>query len=134
MKNSLHHQAARFLVGGITTTVLCWTVIWLRVERLSIHYIISINLGTAAAYLYSYFINKIFVFGDQSDKHLRKGSKFLMLQLSLVLSTNVIMYLTVSIFGFHDMLMIVILSVINAIISFGVMRLTIFDQQDVLKD
>lgn len=134
MKHRLHHQAARFLIGGMTTTVLCWAVIWLLVERLSVHYIISINLGTAIAYLYSYFINKVFVFRDQDNKHLRKGSRFLMLQLSLVLSTNVIMYLTVSIFGFHYMLMIVILSAINAIISFSVMRLAIFAQQDVLKD
>lgn len=75
---------------------------------------ISINLGTAVAYLYSFFYNKIFVFGAYDGQHIKKGSKLLVLQLALVLSTNSIMYLSVSILGFHYMLMIVILSVIKA--------------------
>jgi len=127
LNQTLLHQAARYLVGGVTTTLLCWSAVWWFVEQLSIHYMISINLGTAVAYLYSYFINKIFVFRDPGAKHVAKGSKFLILQLSLVFTTNCIMYLAVSILGFHYMLMVMILTVVNALISFGVMRLVIFE-------
>jgi putative flippase GtrA len=127
MKQTLPHQAIRYLIGGVTTTILCWSAVWFFVEQLSIHYMISINLGVVVVYLYSYFLNKIFVFGDRNPQHLRKSSKFVILQLTMVLSTNIIMYLTVSLLGFNYMLILMMLSVTNALVNFSMMRLVIFE-------
>ena len=105
-----------------------WISILVFVEQFSIHYVIAINLSTGVTYFYSYFINKTFVFFDFDGGHLLKGSKFLLLQLSLIVSTNIIVFICVSVLHLHYMLVIISMSVINAAISFLVMRSSIFLQ------
>ena len=62
MNPRLAMQIARYLAGGLTTTVLTWSCVWLFVEIFHFHYLISINLATGCAYGYSYLVNKLFVF------------------------------------------------------------------------
>lgn len=126
MKPALLPQVTRYVLGGITTTALTWTSIWLFVEYFSIHYMVAINLGAGVAYSYSYFINKTFVFSDSNGGHLIKGSKFLLLQFFLVLTTNIIVYIFVSRLNAHYMIVMVSLSVVNAAFSFFIMRTSIF--------
>jgi putative flippase GtrA len=119
-------HALRYLIGGATTTVLTWSCVWAFVELAGFHYLVSTNLATLTAYFYSYAVNKLFVFEDKQAGHLVKGSQFLALQLCLVALTNVFMFVTVSIAGINYMVSVVVISVINAAISFIVMRSAIF--------
>jgi putative flippase GtrA len=119
-------HALRYLVGGATTTVLTWSCVWAFVELAGFHYLVSTNLATLVAYFYSYAVNKLFVFEDKQAGHLVKGSQFLVLQLSLVVLTNAFMFVTVSLGNINYMISVVIISVINAAISFFVMRSAIF--------
>jgi putative flippase GtrA len=120
------HHAFRYLIGGASTTVLCWGCVWAFVELAGLHYLVSTNLATFIAYFYSYGVNKLFVFEDKEAGHVVKGSKFLALQLTLVGLTNIFMYTTVSIADINYMISVVVISVINAAISFFVMRSAIF--------
>jgi putative flippase GtrA len=126
MNTGMPMQAARYLIGGISTTFLCWGAVWAFVEILNLHYLVSVNLATLCAYFYSYSINKFFVFGDASNQHVVKGSKFLLLQLTLLATTNLFMYVTVSLLGVNYMIAVIIISVANAIMSFFIMRSAIF--------
>ena len=81
-----------YLVGGASTALLCWGCVWVFVEVFNLHYLVSINLATGCAYFYSYLVNKIFVFDDKKGGHVIKGSKFLTLQISLLLFTNLFMF------------------------------------------
>jgi putative flippase GtrA len=120
------HHAVRYLIGGASTTVLTWSCVWAFVELAGLHYLVSTNLATVVAYFYSYAVNKLFVFEDKESGHVVKGSKFLALQLTLVVFTNIFMFVTVSFAGINYMVSVVVVSVINAAISFFVMRSAIF--------
>lgn len=120
------HHAIRYLIGGASTTVLTWSCVWAFVQLAGFHYLVSTNLATAIAYFYSYAVNKLFVFEDKEAGHVVKGSKFLALQITLVAFTNIFMFVTVSIAGINYMISVVVVSVINAAISFFVMRSAIF--------
>jgi putative flippase GtrA len=128
MNPDLAKQVLKYLAGGLTTTILTWSCVWLFVEIFLFHYLISINLATICAYGYSYLVNKLFVFGDKKGGHIVKGSKFLTLQVSLLITTNLFMYVTVSLLSFHYMISVVVISIINAAISFLLMRTNIFAQ------
>jgi putative flippase GtrA len=120
------HHAVRYLIGGASTTVLTWSCVWAFVELAGLHYLVSTNLATVVAYFYSYAVNKLFVFEDKEAGHVVKGSKFLALQLTLVVFTNIFMFVTVSFVGINYMISVIVVSVINAAISFFVMRSAIF--------
>ena len=122
----LKKHILRYLVGGASTTILCWSFVWGFVELAEFHYLVATNLATFIAYFYSYGVNKIFVFEDQENNHVLKGSKFLALQLTLVAFTNLFMFVAVSLAAVHYMIAVVAISVINAVISFLVMRAAIF--------
>lgn len=93
---------------------------------------VAINLGVGVAYFYSYFINKTFVFSDFNGGHVIKGSKFLLLQLSLLLTTNIITYIFVSQLNVHYMIVTVLMSVVNAALSFFIMRTSIFQKSQTI--
>jgi len=116
----------RYLAGGASTTALCWGCIWAFVELADFHYLVATNLATFIAYFYSYAINKVFVFEDQENNHVLKGSKFLALQLTLLMFTNLFMFFAVSIASINYMIAVIIISIVNAVISFLVMRSAIF--------
>lgn len=125
MRYKIH--AFRYLIGGASTTVLCWGCVLLFVEFYHFHYLLSTNLATLVAYFYSYLVNKHFVFEDKNGDDVIKGSKFLVLQLCLLLFANAFMFTSVTLLGFHYLMPVVLVSVITAIIGFTVMRLSIFE-------
>jgi len=127
VNDNIQRHLFRYLLAGASTALLCWGCVWVFVEVLGLHYLVSTNLATFCAYFYSYLVNKIFVFDDKRAGHAVKGSKFLTLQFSLLLFTNVFMFTSVSLFGIHYMISVVVISVVNAAISFAVMRLAIFE-------
>jgi putative flippase GtrA len=130
---TLKKHLIRYLIGGASTTVLTWGCVWLFIEIFSFHYLISTNLATFCAYFYSYLVNKIFVFDDRQGGHVIKGSRFLILQLSMLAFANAFMFTSVSLLGFHYMPSVVVVSVLAAMISFTVMRLSIFEVDEVMR-
>ena len=130
MSDDFKRHLFRYLIGGASTTILCWGCVWLFVEKIELHYLVSTNLATFCAYFYSYLVNKIFVFEDSAGGHVIKGSRFLFLQFSLLAFTNAFMYVSVSLLTVDYMIGVVIVSIINAVISFLVMRFTIFSSNN----
>ena len=65
-------QLARYIVGGTSSAILLYSMIYVLVEFASIHYIISNNIATAFIYLYSYMVNKVFVFKARLQRRVKK--------------------------------------------------------------
>lgn len=125
-QHELKAKVLRYLVGGASTTVLTWGSVWVLVEWFDLHYLIATNAATVIAYLYSYFVNKVFVFQNKDRDHVFKGTQFLILQLSLVAFTNVFMYVAVSMLDANYMFAVIVVSIINAFTSFTLMQTLIF--------
>lgn len=118
----------KYIVGGLSTTVICWTTVFGLVEIFEIHYLLSVNIATGFVYLYSYMINKVFVFGDRGGQHVVKGSKFILLQVTLLALTNLLMFMSVSIYDIDYRVGVVVTSVLNAVISYICMKIAIFQK------
>ena len=118
----------KYIVGGLSTTVICWTTVFGLVEIFEIHYLLSVNIATGFVYLYSYMINKVFVFGDRGGHHVVKGSKFILLQVTLLALTNLLMFMSVSIYDIDYRAGVVVTSILNAVISYICMKSAIFQK------
>ena len=118
----------KYIVGGLSTTVICWTTVFGLVEIFEIHYLLSVNIATGFVYLYSYMINKVFVFGDRGGQHVVKGSKFILLQVTLLALTNLLMFMSVSIYDIDYRVGVVVTSILNAVISYICMKSAIFQK------
>lgn len=118
----------KYIVGGLSTTVICWTTVFGLVEIFEIHYLLSVNIATGFVYLYSYMINKVFVFGDRGGQHVVKGSKFILLQVTLLALTNLLMFMSVSIYDIDYRVGVVVTSILNAVISYISMKSAIFQK------
>jgi putative flippase GtrA len=123
---SLRWQMLRYIVTGGSTACVSLVCVWLFTDGLGLHYLLSTNLATLTVYVYSYVMNKRFVFANRDTDHVLKGSKFIILQLTLLLTTNCAMFVCVDFLGWHYMLSIMGITVFNAVVSFAVMRSTIF--------
>lgn len=118
----------KYIVGGLSTTVICWTTVFGLVELFEIHYLLSVNIATGFVYYYSYMINKVFVFGDHGGQHVVKGSKFILLQVTLLAMTNLLMFVSVSIYDIDYRVGVVVTSILNAVISYISMKSAIFQK------
>ncbi len=118
----------KYIVGGLSTAVICWTTVFGLVEIFEIHYLLSVNIATGFVYLYSYMINKVFVFGDRGGQHVVKGSKFILLQVTLLALTNLLMFMSVSIYDIDYRVGVVVTSILNAVISYISMKSAIFQK------
>ena len=118
----------KYIVGGLSTTVICWTTVFGLVEIFEIHYLLSVNIATGFVYLYSYMINKVFVFGDRGGQHVVKGSKFILLQVTLLALTNLLMFMSVSIYDIDYRVGVIVTSILNAVISYICMKSAIFQK------
>ncbi|MFA0730411.1 GtrA family protein, partial [Vibrio sp. 10N.222.48.A4] len=77
-------------------------------------------------YLYSYFINKYFVFNNYEKKHVRHGVGFIVMRLVLLLTINIIVYLGVDVLGFNYLVFIMATMIGEAVVSFLIMKFFLF--------
>ena len=120
------HQVVRYLVGGVSTAVINWSLVYYFVEYGDFHYLVSMNGAIAIIYLYSYLINKYFVFRDHAGSHLKQGSGFVIMRLSLLAAINAVVYIGVDIFSLNYMFIIVAASIAEAVVSFLIMKFVLF--------
>jgi len=126
-------ELARYLIGGGSTALLNLALVWSLVEILGLNEIVSLNVSFCVVLVYSYAINKKLVFKPSKQSHAILFSKFTALQLSLVATTNILFLVLVTVAEQHYIAAIMILSAINAILNFVVMRKKIFITVDPMR-
>ncbi len=126
----LFREGCYYIVGGLTTMAVCFGVALFLVKRAEINYIIANNIATFVAWIWSYFINKYFVFRNTERKHLIQGSTFIVFQLCFLLLANIILYFEVDILKLPLAAALIILAFLMAILNFTAMKLIIFKKQN----
>lgn len=119
-------QVIRYLIGGGSTAIINWSLVYVFVEFFRFHYLASMNSAIFIIYLYSYFINKYFVFNNYEKKHVRHGVGFIVMRLVLLLTINVIVYLGVDVLGFNYLVFIIATTIGEAVVSFLIMKFFLF--------
>ena len=119
-------QLTRYGLAGLSSAVIILTLIYVFVEHLNLHYLLANNLAGACIYVYSFFVNKLFVFRNEKRSYGRQSSAFVFMRLALLIMANMILYCGVEVFGFHYMLMVIFISIVDAVIAFLIMKFMIF--------
>jgi putative flippase GtrA len=122
----IFYEGIRYILAGLTTTLILWTCFLFFVEILQFHYLFSVNIATLIAWIYAYLINKIFVFRNRDKNNIRIGFKFILLQLSFLAWTNIILYVFVDIIGIHYLIISVANAMLLVIINYICQKYLVF--------
>ena len=126
----VNFQLLRYLLAGGTTTILCWGTLLLLKEDFHVNYLLSTNISVFISYIYSYLINKHFVFKDNKKQHLQQGSKFLIVQIIIWLTANALMITGVEGLHIHYFIIIIFIFVFTVVFNYFVMKKVIFPKKD----
>lgn len=125
-KDKLTGEVIRFILFGLTTLVVCLVTMWLLVAVAGFNKMVSLNLTAVVGFLYSYSINKMLVFRKNERSHFVYGSRFLLLQVLLLLLNNALFYIGVYLFGFQYLMVNFASAVFLTIINFTIMKIVVF--------
>lgn len=121
-----NYQVGRFILGGITSLVVCLTTMWLLVNVIGLNKFVSLNLTGVVGYLYSYGINKVLVFRKNEQSHLVYGSRFIILQSLLWGLNNLLFYIGVNKFGWHYLVVNFVIAIFMSILNYTLLKFTVF--------
>ncbi len=127
MSRSVSGEAMRFVLGSLSTTVVCWGSLICLVEIFHVHYLVSANFSTFIAYHYSFFLNKYFVFKQVETKYIKQGIKFLMSQIFLLFLGNIMLYTGVDLLHLNYLLVTVVMAGFLACLNFTLMKISVFN-------
>lgn len=119
-------QLCRYILGGLSSAAIIWGLIFFFVEIFSFHYLVASNLATACIYLYSFFVNKFFVFKSSSCEVIRQGAFFIWMRLFLLVIANIILFVGIDLLNIYYMHVVVFVSIFDAVLGFLIMRFKIF--------
>lgn len=130
MKNNAlitsRREVARFIIGGLTTLVVCVSTMWFLVGLAGINKVVSLNVTAAVGYLYSYSINKVLVFRKHERSHLVYGSRYLLLQGILLAINNALFYVGITWLHWHYLVVNCVIAVFLSILNFILLKFTVF--------
>jgi len=119
-------EGLRFVIGGVSTMCVCWGSCIVLIELVDTHYLIANNIATIIAWIYSYFLNKHFVFKNKEKKHIENGSKFIALQASLLALTNLNLFILVDLIHLHYLPSIIGNAVLITLLNFFFLKRIVF--------
>lgn len=96
-----HSKLFRFLVVGISTTLLDIIGLYVLVEFFSVNLYISIATAFLVAVVWSFFLNKTWTFRSDCEKYKRMFVKFLIISSIWFVLTLWVMYTAVMLFSMH---------------------------------
>lgn len=119
-------EGKRYLIAGLISTGITWTLLIILIEILNINYLISSNAATFITILCTYFLNKIFVFQKYDKSHIKYGTKYVVMHLLLWIFGNVFLYSGVDILGLHYFPVYVTLVIILVALKYILMKFIVF--------
>ena len=125
----LYFEVIRFVLGGLSTMLICFSLALSLVYIFHLNYLVANNIATLASWVYSYWINKLFVFKNKEKKHLIQGTSFFVAQAVFLVTANVILYFEVEVLGLSYAIAIFILAAVMAFINFICMKMLIFKRK-----
>lgn len=124
-------ELVRYVLGGLSTMVVCWGGYFVLLQVSGWHYLLCLNLSTLLAWGYSYLINKYIVFRNRERGHVIQGSKFFTLQGLLLALSNVLMFVQIDLLGWPQFVSLFLVTALATVLNFSVMKILIFARQQV---
>lgn len=126
-----YREQIMYVFFGALTTLVNWLVYWLFEDFLSVSYLWSTALSQAAAILFAYVTNRIWVF--ESKVHGFVGisveiAKFFGCRGASFVLDLLCMYVGVDILHINDKLMKLIANIIIIIVNYALSKLLVFGQ------
>lgn len=131
-KNLINKLAELIKYGfaGAISTFINLLFFWL-LEKLEMYYILANILSYLAAITLNYSLNKCFVFKKQIEKEQKKEAflRFLLIRVANLLVDNLLFYFAVSILHFPLYVSRVTLTMVEIVITYGLVRKIVFGQE-----
>jgi putative flippase GtrA len=109
----------RFYSCGILISLIVWTILF-ALRFLNIEYLICVNIATVIGIICGFSLHKYYVF-ESSGKFVHQFIKYILLQIPLIITTNILFYWLVSVlkieFVYSAILIIPLISLTNYIFS-----------------
>ncbi|MBR3397569.1 MAG: GtrA family protein [Lachnospiraceae bacterium] len=124
-----HRHIIFYLIFGVLTTAVNFVVYYICARLLNIDTVPSTIIAWVAAVLFAYITNRKWVFESQVTT--RKGilieiAMFFLFRLATGILDTVIMYITVDVWAFNELIMKIISNIIVIILNYVFSKLLIF--------
>lgn len=119
----------RYLICGCGAACINYSCFLLFCRVCKLHFSLSMFLAVAVTWIYSFVVNKFFVFQKKDSKTLRESILFLIQQLVLFSMANVIMWICVSCLKIHEALAWLIMSGTVFLFNYAGMKFIIWSDR-----
>lgn len=128
---TLHKQIIKYGIIGVCTTILNIVVFTILDRVLYVPLIISNVIAWIAAFIFSFYTNKCFVFGiKENGDTLSQLFKFFGTRVSTMLLDTGLMWFLVEVMNWDELFTKVLVNVIVIIINYVTSKLFVFRQGD----
>lgn len=124
----LNRETISYLICGVLTTIVGLAVFWIC-ERTGLHVAVSNTISTAAAVVFAYFVNKIFVFRSASwnpEVLIKEILAFLTGRLASYLTETLLLVLLVDVIGFPGFICKLFTSILVVIANYLISKKAVF--------
>jgi len=125
-----NRRILKFIISGGITAVVGLSLLYALTDLLGLWYLFSAVLAFIGSFFCSFFLQKLWTFGDKSQGRVyRQMSLYMLVALMNLVFNTALMYLFVDIFGIWYVLAQAIIDVVLAIGSFLIYGSVIFNQK-----
>lgn len=132
IKKVFNKETITYIIFGILTTIVNYIVYYLLYKYTGMDPLAYNTIAWAAAVIFAFFTNKLFVFESRSFKPDILVKEFLIFVSARVLSLileEAFLALTVKVMGIHELIAKVIISVVVVIVNYFASKFLIFKKE-----
>ena len=120
------HCLFRYLICGCGAAVTNYLCFIFFCTVLKVHFSLSMLIATAITWIYSFTVNKFFVFKARKGKTLKESILFILLQLLLLGIANGLMWISIVLLGVNEAISWLLVSGIILLFNFAGMKFLIW--------
>lgn len=127
-------EFVKFCMVGATNFVIDISIYTALTRLLGIYYIIAAIISASIAITWSFFINKKWTFKDVDRRVRTQYVKFFIANIISLITSLILLYISVDIYGINDLLAKVIITVLVAFLNFTINKLWTFGKKPTVSE
>ena len=122
----ISREVLAYLVFGVLTTLVNIVVFAILTRALSVGTVVSNIIAWFLSVLFAYVTNRRWVFGTRGDSVLKEAATFFTGRIGTGVLDTAMMFVTVDLFGWNDIVMKVFVNVIVIILNYVISKFLVF--------
>lgn len=122
----ISREVLAYLVFGVLTTLVNIVVFAILTRALSVGTVASNIIAWFLSVLFAYVTNRRWVFGTRGDSVLKEAATFFTGRIGTGVLDTAMMFVTVDLFGWNDLVMKVAVNVIVVILNYVISKFLVF--------